>query len=111
MAATVQQVQNFVDQRVRPRCEQIRALYLSCKDDKASFDDVYETVNVDGWADDRKDGPPHLLTSADVLAWNTFITAFISLMEGDFKDLQEALAAKDQYPIVLKSCVRAVTIE
>ena len=109
MAATNQQVQNYADQRVRPRCEQIRKLYLSCKDDKASFDDIY--ANLTGgspWADGRTDAPPHLLSASDVLAWNTFITDFIALVEGTFPDVGTANGASGQYPIILKSCVQGI---
>lgn len=63
-AATDVQVQNYSDSRVRPRAEEIRALYLACKDDKAAIDDVYTALTEQSptWSDNRTDGPPHLLT-------------------------------------------------
>ncbi len=99
--ATDQQVQNYVDQNVRPRSEQIYALYLACKSDKALIDDVYAalTQQKPTWADSRTDSPPHLLTPNDVLAWNGFISAFISLVEG---------SEAGDYTIVQKARVRSV---
>ncbi len=110
MAATDQQVQNYVDQRVRPRCEQIRSLYLAVKDDKAHIDDVYAALTAGSptWTDQRTDFPPHLLTPSDVLAWNSFITQVISLIEGTFVDVGTANSAAGQYPIILKATVRPV---
>ena len=100
-AATDQQVQTYVDTRVRVRAEQIRALYLSCKDDKGLIDDVYTALTepTPTWTDRRTDGPPHLLTPADVLAWNAFVTAWIALIEG---------AEAGDYAAVLKACVQPV---
>ncbi len=100
-AATNAQVQSYSDQRVRPRCEQIRALYLACKDDKAAIDDVYTALTEQSptWKDNRSDSPPHLLAPADVLAWNAFITAFVGLIEG---------TEAGDYATVLKACVRSL---
>lgn len=99
--ATNNQCQSYSDQRVRPRSEQIRALYLACKDDKASIDDVYNALTEQNpqWSDERPDSPPHLLAPADVLAWNAFITAFIGLIEG---------SEAGDYATVLKGCVRSL---
>lgn len=105
-AATNAQVQAFVNNRVRSRCEQIRALYLACKDDKAVFDDVYANLtNSPTWTDVRPDSPPHLLTPADLLAWNTFVTGLIALVEGG--NTSDMAAAGPQYAKVLQGCVRA----
>lgn len=105
------QVQQFVNNRVRPRCEQIRNLYLACKDDTSALGDVYENLNNGGdggkdgpWTDKRDDAPPHLLSPADVLAWNTFIQGFIKLVEGTFSEKE----ASQQFPVVLQACVRPV---
>ncbi len=108
MRATDQQVQQFVNDRVRQRCEQIRALYLACKDDKAAIDDVYQALSVSPtWGDVRTDAPAHLMTPGDVLAWNAFITGFIALVEGgNVADMQAAAA---QYPKVLQGCIRGVS--
>ena len=109
-AATNAQVQQFVNDRVRPRCEQIRNLYLACKDDTSAFGDVYENLNAGGdkegpWSDGRADAPPHLMTPSDVLAWNTFIQGFIKLVEGTFSEKE----ASQQFPVVLQCCVRPVS--
>lgn len=106
--ATDAQVQNYVNQRVRVRAEQIRALYLACKDDKAAIDDIYAALTqaTPTWTDDRPDGPPHLLTPSDVLAWNTFVSGFIALVEGG--QAEDMTAAAAQYPVVLDACVRPV---
>ena len=107
--ASNQQVQRYVDGRVRVRCEQIRNLYLACKDDVATLGDAYENLSTGGdgkqeWEDSRADSPPHLMTPSDVLAWNTFVEGFIKLVEGTFSEKE----ASQQFPVVLRSCVRPV---
>jgi hypothetical protein len=99
MPATDAQVQTFVNERVRPRAEQVRALLLAMEDDRAAFDDVYAALAQTSptWADTRADGPPHLLTPADVLAWNTFLYDTIAAMRGNA-----------QLAPVLAACVRPV---
>lgn len=108
--ATDLQVQNYVDQRVRPRSEQLRAIVLRVADDKATIDDVYEALTQGSptWDDAREDGPPHLLTPSDVLAWNTFITGIQKLQAGTFADVTEANSFAAQWAIILKACVRPV---
>jgi Arc/MetJ-type ribon-helix-helix transcriptional regulator len=98
-AATDQQVQQFVNERFRPRAEQIRALLLAMQDDKAVIDDIYEALNQQNptWTDNRNDGPPHLLSASDVLAYNSYITALIP----HIKDAAD-------YSIIQKACVRPV---
>lgn len=100
--ATDQQVQQYVNERLRVRAEQLRSLLNSLLDDKAAIDDVYEHCsganNVAAtWADNRSDGPPHLLGPNDVLAYNAFITALIP----NIRDAAD-------YAAVAKACVRAV---
>ena|SRR5438105_2281951 len=98
-AATNFQVQNFVDQRLRPHAEKARELAVVFDDDVAAFDDVYAALNVQSptWTDTRSDGPPHLLTPADVLAMNTFL-----------HDIRDAIRNHADYAIVLKACVRGI---
>lgn len=98
--ATDQQVQTYVDQRVRVRSEQIRALLLSMQDDKNAINDVYAALTqpTPTWKDNRTDGVPHLLTPSDVLAWNTFISDALTSMNGDA-----------QLPVVQSACVRPVS--
>lgn len=96
MAATNEQVQAYVNERVRPWSEQLRAVYLQAKDHKAAIDDVYANLTDNPTWDDAHDGnPPHLLLPSDVLAWNAFVTEFIDLVEGDAN-----------YAKVLQACVR-----
>jgi hypothetical protein len=99
MAASDVQVQTFVDSRIRPRCEQIRALLLAINDDIASIGDVYAALTQQNptWTDQRKDGVPHLMVSSDVLAVNAIL-----------HDLQTAIQNNSQLPIVLLGCVRSV---
>lgn len=96
-AATDQQVQQFVNERFRPFAEKLRALYNAAKDNRAALDDVYAALTAESptWADNRSDGPPHLLAPSDVLAWNSFMSDFVAFVEGNA-----------QTPIVLKACVR-----
>jgi hypothetical protein len=98
--ATDAQVQNYADQRVRPRSEEIRNLYNSMKDDKALLDNIYTALTqpTPTWSDMRTDNPPHLLSPADVLAWNAFVTAFISLVEG---------SEAGDFATVRKACVKS----
>lgn len=95
--ATDEQIQAFVNTRVRPRAEQIREILLSMEDDRSLFDDIFETLSDPSstWSDNRLDGPPHLLTKDDVLAWNTFLFNTITAMRADA-----------QLPVVLKACVQ-----
>ena len=98
MAATNQQVQIYVDARIRPLCEMIRSLELACADAIATIDDVYQNLaNSPTWQDGRTDGPPHLLQPSDVLAMNTMI-----------HDLLTAIQSDAQYAIMRKACVRTV---
>lgn len=115
--ATNAQMQAFADQRLRPRAEQFRALYLACLDDKAVIDDVYErAAGSNRWDDGRTDGPPHLLKAGnaaspdDVLNFNSFITRFIHLMEGTFPDLGTANGADEEWAVLQDACVRPVQL-
>ena len=97
--ATDQQVQSFVDQRVRPRAEQSRNLATLMLEDIASIDDIYNALNVQTptWSDNRTDGPPHLAAPADVLAFNAFL-----------HDVSASITGHAQYPVVQKLCVRPI---
>jgi hypothetical protein len=99
MAATDVQMQEYCDQRIRVRAEQIRALLAAMQDDKAAIDDVYARASDANspWADARTDGPPHLLVSSDILSYNTFIMDLIAAIQNDA-----------QWPVVYKACVRPV---
>jgi hypothetical protein len=97
MAATDAQVQAFVNDRLRPRCEQALRLKQLLDQDIASIGDVYANVSAVNptWTDTRSDAPPHLMTPSDVLALNTFIN-----------NIRDALRDNAQWPIVQKCVVR-----
>lgn len=104
MSATDVQMQTYCDQRVRVFAEAARSLYLAAKDHKAAIDDVYaRATSTSAWADNRTDGPPHLLQSGnsanpdDVLNFNTFITNFIAFVEADAS-----------WTVLERACVRAL---
>jgi hypothetical protein len=95
--ATDAQVQNYVNGRVRPFAEKTRSLVIAITDNIGAIDDVYAALTVGSptWADNRTDGPPHLLAPSDVLAINAF-----------WVDIKAAMLAHGSYPAVLKACVR-----
>lgn len=113
--ATDQQVQQWANERTRVRSEQVRGLLHACEDDNAAIVSVYERlVGSGGWSDGRTDGPPNLLTGADLLAFNTFSVQLATLLRnggtsGSLTDQQRIDAVKamaDQLPVVLNACVR-----
>lgn len=100
--ATDQQVQQYVNERIRIRVQQVRDLLASLVDDKAAIDDIYEHVSganstPSTWTDSRPDGPPVLATKDDVLAYNSFITNLIP----HIRDAAD-------YPAVVALCVRPI---
>lgn len=97
--ATNAQVQAFVDNRIRPRCEQIRALRTAIADDIAAIDSVYAALTqaTPTWVDTPTGAPPNLLAPADVLSVNTLLN-----------DLKAAIDGNTRYPVALKACVRPV---
>lgn len=110
MAATNLQVQQYVNERIRPRAEQLRALYLALKDDVAAIGEVYANVSgASTWIDDRSDGPPKLLTPNDVLSYNTFAQRMISFIEGSITN-ENKLEGSQQWATVQAACVRPVQV-
>ena len=93
------QIQTFSDQQVRPAAEAARHLANTFDAMIASIDDIYNALSAPSptWTDNRLDGPPHLLTPSDVLAFNTFM-----------HDIRDAIKNNAQYPIVLKICTRGL---
>ena len=71
-AASFDQIQEFVDSRYRPRCEQVRNLLASIADDISVIGDIYSTLSGDPtlWNDNRNDVPIKL-NGNDVLAMNS----------------------------------------
>lgn len=107
--ATDQQVQQYVDQRLRVRAEECRALVNSLRDDKAAIDDVYSACTQQNptWDDSRADGPPKLLTVQDVLAYNAVITLLLKCIDGT-ATLQDVSDLNANWPAFQAACVRPV---
>jgi hypothetical protein len=103
-AATDAQVQNFVDQRIRVRCEQIRALFARLEDDLASFGDVLLNVNgvLPTWADSRTDSPPALMTIVDIKKFKRVADDLIAL--------KTTGSISDEWPSIISSCVRPLHV-
>jgi hypothetical protein len=94
MAASNNQIQAFVDARVRPHCELLRSVCNTLADDIAAIGDVY--ANLTGtptWVDTNVNNLPHTLTVADVLAWNALINAVYTAIHGN-----------SNYPIAQSAC-------
>lgn len=113
MPATDQQVQQYVNERIRPRAEQLRALLNAITDDKAAMDDVYAACNqvTPTWADTRTDGPPHLLVPADVLQYDAILFHLKRLILGAASDqerIDSANTLANAWSLVGKACVRPV---
>ena len=105
MSATNEQIQTYAT-RFRRRAEQIRALLIAMEDDKLGFDDVYQTLveAKHDWSDQRTDGPPHLATPEDLLAFNTVETFLIEFFRGNLStaNIKEVF---NQMPVVRRLCV------
>lgn len=118
--ATNAQMQAYCDQRLRPRAEQIRGLEIALADDKASIDDEYaRAAGSNAWADNRTDGPPHLLQAGasanpdDVLNYNALAANLLWLLSdsGPGNDVGGTLAqfktaVRNQLAILARACVR-----
>jgi hypothetical protein len=116
-AATNTQMQAYCDQRIRPRAEQFRALVNAMRDDKAAIDDEYaRATSVTAWADNRTDGPPHLLQSGnsanpdDVLNYNALVAALLTILDGtsNANDAANAASIRGAWPVLQRACVRPV---
>jgi hypothetical protein len=113
MAANDQQMQQFCNDRLRPRAEAFRDLRASCQDDVGAIDEIYARgVSNDRWEDDRNDGPPKLLQSGnaanpdDALNYNSFLQLFEKFMAGTFANVGEANSAAAQWAVLQDACVR-----
>lgn len=116
--ATDQQMQTFCDQRIRPRAEQLRAVYNAMTDDKASIADEFSrAANGPIWNDARTDGPPHLLASGpgsspdDLSNYNAFATALLNLINGTSVANGSTVAADAatvhaNWSVLMDACVR-----
>lgn len=107
--ATDAQMQAYADQRVRVRAEQLRAIVASLRDDKAALDSVYDrAANGAAWNDARTDGPPKLLASADMLNFNSVITALIKIADGT-GTTEDCTTVKNCWPAFMAACVRPIS--
>lgn len=100
MPATDAQVQQFVDERLRPRAEQVRAFLALVSDDVSAIDGVNSALSAESptWSDSRQDVPVRV-TPEDVLAFKEFLA-----------DVKAAVANNAHYPSVLKFCVRPISL-
>ncbi len=112
-AANNAQMQAFADQRVRTFAEQFRALLAAARDHKSAIDDVYARgVSNDRWTDGRPDGPLKLLISGnsaspdDMLNFNSFIAAFIDIIDGVGTDATNAATLRSNWQVLVDACVR-----
>jgi predicted TPR repeat methyltransferase len=111
-AATDKQVQTYVNDRLRPRAEQFRALVLACADDRAAINDVYdacEPANQATWTDNRTDGPPRLLTAQDVLTFNTILYVLAKIVAGT-ATAQDVADFAANWATFQSACVRPVNL-
>ena len=112
--ATDKQVQAWADQKSRTFCEALRGIKLSADSQNAAVADIYNACNQGSptWSDNRHDGPPHLLTPADILSLNTVCVRLSAIFDGTLATDADKIAAVNdlasQWPIVLKTCVRPV---
>lgn len=114
-SATDQQMQQFANERLRPRAEQFRALIAALRDDKDAIDDVYaRAVSNSRWDDARSDGPPHLLQSGDsanpddMLNYNTFCASLLDIIDGVGTDATNAAALRANWAVLVDACVRPI---
>jgi hypothetical protein len=108
MAATDQQMQQFADARVRPRAEQARALVASLRDDRAAIEDVFDrAANGAAWNDARSDGPPSLLTSQDMLVYNSVAVLLLKCVDGT-ASAQDITDLAANWPVFMSACVRPI---
>lgn len=107
------QMQVYCDTRIRPRAEAFRLLVAQCTDDKNNITDEYARgVSASAWADNRTDGPPHLLKSGnsaspdDILNYNGLLTTFLALIAGT-ATAQNVTDFPGQWAVLQRACVRA----
>lgn len=109
MKATDQQVQNFVNERVRPGCEQFVALLRNIQLTLAQMGDIAENLNAVNpsttWVDIRPDGPPHLATVADIITMGAALQAFFRVINGVGTEADSVTIAT-AIPTIQSLCVR-----
>jgi hypothetical protein len=103
-AATNAQVQQFCDERIRPHCELLRALFAIVEDDRNAMADVLLNVNdaLSTWQDTRQDAPATLLVKADIQKYKRVCDDLIAL--------KTTGSISDEWPTVISACVRPLQI-
>lgn len=105
-AANDAQMQQFANERLRPRAEQLRALFAAAADDVAAIPDVFDrAANGDPWADARASAPAHLLTSQDILVHNAVGVLLLKCIDGT-ATLQDVSDLHANWPVFQAACVR-----
>lgn len=106
--ANDQQMQQYCDQRIRPRAEQLRALVNALEDDQSAIPDIWDrAANGAPWNDGREDGPPTLLDSGDVLAYNVVSGLLLKCINGT-ATLAEIASLAANWQTFQLACVRPV---
>ncbi len=125
--ATLQQVQQWSNERTRPRCNAMLDLLDKVDADRSPlFDDIYLALSDQNFefTDDRGDSPPHMAEKSDLLSINTSAEALRLLRSGPGQAISDEIAnsglsaeAKahcaslfafaDQWPIVEKLSTRS----
>jgi len=109
MAATNAQVQSSMDQDVRPICNELIKLTNRVAMFTAGAADIYSYLSGENsYADNRTDGPPHLATNSDWLAFNALAVVWPKIVAGTATTGDVATFAA-QWPIVQKLCTRDLT--
>lgn len=104
--ATDQQMQRYCDERIRRRAEQCRSLIDSLQDDQVAIPDIWDrAANGAAWNDARTDGPPKLLASGDVLAFNLVSALLLKCVAGT-ATLADVAALAANWPVFQAACVQ-----
>lgn len=108
-------MQQFANERLRVRAEQLRALFIAGQDDTAAIDDIYARgVSNSRWTDARTDGPPHLLQSGnsaspdDMLNFNSALAMLEKFRTGTFANVGEANSFAAMWAVLQDACVRPI---
>ena len=105
MSVSNQQIQTYVDNRVRPSATDIVTWVLRRQSDMANISDIYANLtNSPTWADENKANAIHTAQPSDVLAWNTFVSQLLDIITGSATDANATLAKvqalQGQWPII-----------
>lgn len=113
MAASDQQVQNFVDRIIRPGCQAFVAICTFLDLAGAQIGDIAANLAnpATTWVDSRGDGPPHLATPQDILTVGAALSAFRRFRSGDASQAaSDYVAMAAAMPVIVALCVNIPTI-